>query len=251
MNRLTRERAALMRRTLSQMCRHDATEELVRRYFDPDGPFAGRTFMDLPPNEADTITPSDLLAVTLLDVRFPPPAVRWLLDLSHKAFISDLLQDLPEPGVALKDLKRKSLGPANVFWRMLVHAEPPADAQLDREGLRRAFHRVGPVKADKLLARKRPDAFPIYDRAFVDLFGKRHPEFDYWQATMDVLTDHDLASSLRSFIDGVPVVRILDAVVWMWQSGSDNAEAERTQVRVPKWSVLRDADGTSTSGYDG
>jgi Family of unknown function (DUF6308) len=53
--------------------------KLVTAYFDPAGPFAGRTFDRIGCNPADQIACDDLLAVTLLGVHWTPPAVRELL----------------------------------------------------------------------------------------------------------------------------------------------------------------------------
>ncbi len=46
---------------------------------DAAKPFAGMTFDDLPDNARDRFTASDLLAVTLLDMRIHPRAVRAIL----------------------------------------------------------------------------------------------------------------------------------------------------------------------------
>ena len=53
--------------------------DAVALYFDPDRPFAGQLFDSLGRNPTDMITSDDLLAVTLLDVRWTPLAVRRLL----------------------------------------------------------------------------------------------------------------------------------------------------------------------------
>src|SRR5579875_3281125 len=53
--------------------------ELVAVYFDPAQPFAGRDFDHLGSNLANRVTSDDLMAVSLLDVTWPPLAVRMLL----------------------------------------------------------------------------------------------------------------------------------------------------------------------------
>ncbi len=55
------------------------TDELLVWFFDPARPFAATTFDDLPDNARDRVTVSDLLAVTLLDMRIRPRAVRAML----------------------------------------------------------------------------------------------------------------------------------------------------------------------------
>lgn len=52
----------------------------LARFYDPAGPYAGRTYLDLPPVEPDRLTLADFLAVTLLDVTVRPPAIRRFLE---------------------------------------------------------------------------------------------------------------------------------------------------------------------------
>jgi hypothetical protein len=58
---------------------HGPATKLVAAFFDPARPFAGATFDTLPDNPPNTFTASDLVAVSLLDVRFEPRAVRQAL----------------------------------------------------------------------------------------------------------------------------------------------------------------------------
>ena len=53
--------------------------ELVKDYYSETGPFAGRLFDELPNNIPNEFTPEDLVAASMLDVRFNPKAVRALL----------------------------------------------------------------------------------------------------------------------------------------------------------------------------
>ncbi len=200
-----------MLEVLRAMCGNAATPSLVEQYFAP-GRFAGRTFIDLAPNDPYWIGEADLLAVTLVDVSFPPASVRWFLDLTNQSALSDLLRALPSPASELHTLEREALAGGDGLWRLFARHEAPPGTTFTR--LDKELRGIGPVKADKLMARKRPGIFPIYDRAFEELFG--HGEgFDYWDATMWVLRDDSVRESLLSLVDGVPVVRILDAVVWM------------------------------------
>jgi len=224
----TESRAGQMLEVLRAMCGNAATPSLVEQYFAP-GRFAGRTFIDLAPNDPYWIGEADLLAVTLLDVSFPPASVRWFLDLTNQSTLSDLLRALPSPASELHTLEHEALAGGDGLWRLFARHEAPPGTTFTR--LDEELRGIGPVKADKLMARKRPGIFPIYDRAFEELFG--HGEgFDYWDATMWVLRDDTVRESLLSLVDGVPVVRILDAVVWMWQSRSENAERARSRAGV-------------------
>jgi hypothetical protein len=243
MNRITRDRARLMAQTVEAMLADLATKKLIDQFFSDEGPFAGKTFTDLQPNDPYRISPADLLAVTLMDVTFPPRAVRWFLDPSHEAIQEGLLRGLPDPGHHLHELQIGDLAGGNDFWMMLVHRQPPPGSGLERAELDKAFHKIGGVRADKLLARKRPQVFPIYDRWFEELFGARDTEFNYWQATMQVLGDVAVRNRLESLcLEAISPVRILDAMVWTWQSGSQNAEEARKGAGRPggeQWKPLR------------
>jgi hypothetical protein len=247
MNDTTAALAVRMRMTLDRMLEHDSTPVLVEAFFSEEGPFAGKTFTDLPPNDAYKISTSDLLAVSLLDVAFPPRAVRWLLAPSHSGALAELLRSLPEPGRQLHELERDDLRGAEVLWSMIVEGQPPPSTPWSSDELRKAFRGVKGVKADKLLARKRPGVFPICDRTFEDLFDKRRADSDYWVATMVVLQDPERRAALQRLAPGRLLVRILDVVVWMWQSGSNNAEEARRMEENRKglpWTDLVDAGGT-------
>ena len=65
--------------------------DAVARYFDAVQPFAGQTFDSLGNNPPDQIVSDDLLAVTLLDVRWTPLAVRHLLN-DQAAKVTELLR---------------------------------------------------------------------------------------------------------------------------------------------------------------
>jgi hypothetical protein len=157
-----------MLEVLRAMCGNAATPSLVEQYFAP-GPFAGRTFIDLAPNDAYRIGEADLLAVTLLDVSFPPASVRWFLDRTNRFTLSDLLRALPSPASELHTLEREAPAGADGLWRLFARHEAPPGTTFT--GLDEELRGVGPVKADKLIARKRPGIFPIYDRAFEELFS--------------------------------------------------------------------------------
>ncbi|CAA9295749.1 MAG: hypothetical protein AVDCRST_MAG48-934 [uncultured Friedmanniella sp.] len=55
--------------------RHADAPDLLRRYDDPTGGYAGSTFLDLKPNDPHDLPATDLCALSLLDVRATrPPA---------------------------------------------------------------------------------------------------------------------------------------------------------------------------------
>src|SRR5260370_33714291 len=51
----------------------------LARFYDPEGKYGGRTFLDLKPSDPSDITTADLLSVTMLDVAASPLGVRRLL----------------------------------------------------------------------------------------------------------------------------------------------------------------------------
>jgi hypothetical protein len=65
-------------------------DQLLVAFFNTGGPFAGSTFDDLPDNPRNEFSASDLLAASLLDVRFEPRAVRALLDARSGALTEHL-----------------------------------------------------------------------------------------------------------------------------------------------------------------
>ena len=122
-------------------------DRLVATYFDPSpaSRFAGFTFdsvgADTP---GDEVCADDLLAVSLLDVRFKAPSLRALLDPGAvRSEVTRLLRQIP----ADKDLwDGVDLMPASALWRCLLHVPD-----------------IGHSKAGKILAKKRPRLLPVYD----------------------------------------------------------------------------------------
>lgn len=242
MNEITAQRATLMSTTVAEMIQHPSSPSLLVAYFDPFRPFAGRTFWTMAPNEPNRILAIDLFATTLLDVGFPPRSVRWFLDPKNAAALTALMSGLPSPGLELTALQRADLSGAELLWRLIAHREVPPDCAVDPGELRLAMHGVRAVKADKLLARKRPMVFPVYDSAFERLFGPRDANFDYWTVTAALLeTSRPRDFLLAAAGEDVPVVRALDALIWTWESRSDNAEKARRD------SGIRDGATWSTS----
>ena len=116
--------------------------DLVNAYFDPENRFAGATFETLEPNDHDAFSASDLLGAGLLDVPFLPRAVRTLLQTQCDAF-NALLAAVP-PDVDL--------------WRASDEQLLPAYALSTQA---RKLDGVGPTRASKLMARKRPRLIPV------------------------------------------------------------------------------------------
>lgn len=191
-------------------------DRLVATYFDPEptSQFAGFTFDSMGAGEpADEITPQDLVAVGLLDVRFKPAAVRALLDPGPlRTEVTARLREIPTDQDLWSDV---NLLPASSLWRTL-----------------HAIDDIGEAKAGKLLAKKRPRLLPAYDgtveRAFSDLGAC------YWMLLRRSLMDEARrrkVDRLGSLVDGpVTTLRLLDVAVWMRHSKSWDANRARTRL---------------------
>jgi hypothetical protein len=119
---------------------------LVAAYFDSDGPFAAESFDALGVNDPYAIGTDDLLACTFLDVRYPPLAVRRLLDRDRDT-LARLLKEVP---------------PEPYLWEATDGVLPRAKRVWDF--LCKNYHGVDAVLAGKLLARKRPRLIPVIDK---------------------------------------------------------------------------------------
>lgn len=189
--------------------------ELVTAYFDPDGPFAGHTFDGLGGNPPTQFTPDDLLAVSLLDVSYGPAAVRQILEHSYRW--SPLLEAVP-PEAVLWEMDEEVYGAADQLWKALV-----------------ALAGVGPTKAGKLLARKRPSLVPIFD----DVIATFLPPGDrgFWWGLQGALLDSTRRDRLNALAENITpspaTIRILDVAVWMRCSNSNNARRVRQDAGVP------------------
>lgn len=195
-------------------------QQLVGLFYDDEQAFAGTSFLTLGKTEPDVITPSDLLAVTLMGELYPPKAVRGLLSAGPlREKVSRLLSEIPA------DLE---------IWEASaeeLHSEDAAPVRLWRE--LDAFPYVGSTKVSKLLARKRPRLIPIYDRW---IEKKVAPISDYWRVYYEFLSD----SSARRKVDELrpdrmtakelPTLRVLDTAVWMRYSTGRSASSARQRV---------------------
>jgi hypothetical protein len=186
-------------------------EELAAAFFDLEGPFAATTFDELPNNRRDGFTSEDLLAVSLLDVRFEPRAVRALIKSGSERWTP--LRDIPNDR-DLWDATDDDLRNANALWDQVI-----------------ALPGVGPTKTSKLLARKRPRLIPIVDRIIRNALPLGE---DAWESLRAALQDERLRAEIEEIRpaglpDTVSTLRLLDVVVWMRHSESRNARLARRQ----------------------
>lgn len=190
------------------------TPALVARYFDPDAGFAGTTFDLLEPAGGAELGPSDLVAAALLDVPLTAGAVRHLLSPELASGLGRLLRSIPV------DADLWSARPA-----VLDNARQAHELLQEVDG-------IGPVRAAKLLARKRPRLVPVLDHAaalLLELAPGRE-----WATLRAILLDtgrRERVEGLRpSWLDDrIPLLRLLDVAVWAAASGG---RRERTGGRA-------------------
>jgi len=196
----------------------------LRRYFGTDlppgsAPFTGSQFEHLAgggerAEVADRITAEDLLAVQTLSVTVPAPVALDLLEGSLGTRLCRLLRAVPTGlDMANADADILALGsPASRAWRLLC----------DQRG-------VNWVTAGKLMARKRPQLLPVYDKVVRCALGRPRPSA--WIALHSALRADDRALhrqllALRR-VAGVPetvsALRVCDVVVWMGHRAEGHA----------------------------
>ena len=185
---------------------------LVAAYYAAEGPFAGSTFDLVGDNPQDRLGPADLLAVTLLDVMPPPPAVRRIL-YGDSDLLAGLLEAVPA-SVELWEASQPDLEVAGTLWEHL-----------------RTYPGVDWVTAGKLLARKRPRLIPVIDSVIVAAVPAA--DHGYWEAFRSALQDPERRrriQALRGEVDTrISDLRILDVAIWMRHSRGRNATGARAE----------------------
>ncbi|MDQ0870186.1 hypothetical protein QFZ70_002659 [Arthrobacter sp. V1I9] len=169
--------------------------------------YTGSHFDRLPATVADRVTADDIVAVACLSIHVPATASVRVLGEQADA-IAALLADVPTTD--LEDIpfedhdKFFGEGTAAIaLWRML-----------------RNHKGVGQTTASKLMARKRPGVFPIFDSVVGRVTG--FPNADgTWRAWHQALSgDAALTDGLRILqksagLERISLLRILDVVLWM------------------------------------
>jgi hypothetical protein len=197
---------------------------LLRAFYSPNGNYAGHSFLGPPPLVEDNdITEADLLAVTMLEVRFRPRAVRRLLDDGSEKHMAMLraLTDTPK-GLPITKASNDQLEAAYSFRR----------AAYSLTG------RQQEVAVQKLCARKRPHLVPILDRVIKDWLALEIG--GYWKTIRSLLNDDDRLQQLRLLaqeaerlgapdVTRVPDLRLFDSLIWMFHSEGARPTRERLQ----------------------
>jgi hypothetical protein len=171
----------------------------------PEGPrFSGAYFDQLvDADHPDRFMPTDLVAVTMLSVDVSARAAIWMLDTGQQE-LSQLLQEVG-PDRDIWEAADEELGdgsPSHRLWCVL-----------------QTLPEVGAVTAGKLLAAKRPSLIPIWDGHVAAALGP--PKGHFWLAMRDSLRSSkaSVAEVAAEAEVDLPLLRIVDIVVWMRQYG--------------------------------
>jgi len=196
---------------------------LVKRYLAPDpatgrARYSGAYFERIGgggdrPEVAYQFTAEDLLAVSMLSVRVDGYHALHILDYQAPE-LSNLLSQIP-PDISLQDPEAEALiaedGPAWKLWDAICDIEPrPED------------HRIGPVAAGKLLARKRPHLIPVYDSRIKKVLKRPRTDNSWWHDLRDQLIDDGKLGpeleSVRHRADAghMSLLRVFDVMCWMF-----------------------------------
>jgi len=191
---------------------------LVAHYYS-DPQFAGALFDDFGENPTDRFTADDLMAVSLLDVRFGPEAVRALL-VVHVAddLLADVATSLPLWEADYDTVLGKGSSAGRLWARL------------------RDIRGIGRTRASKLLARKRPALLPILDSVVGDALGLG--AVGSCLALHDALADGQIRTAIDGMSPGLDgpapsTLRLLDVATWMRFSESKNARSVRQTLGLP------------------
>lgn len=177
--------------------------DAVACYFDPVQPFAGQTFDSLGSNPPYEIVLDDLMAVTLLDVRWTSLAVRRLL-YDQAVMVAELLRTIDDKTEIWAPEGGKHLQSTEPLWKLLCTLPGVRD-----------------TRASKLLARKRPQLIPITDSIIVSAVGTPGKTWATLQHCFQDACFRQSVESLRPADTGcISLLRIFDVAIWMLFSKS-------------------------------
>jgi Family of unknown function (DUF6308) len=183
--------------------------DAVAACFRPEEHLAGLSFTCLGSNPRDTVTDSDLLAVSLLDITWRPEAVRYLLG-SSAPMVSELLSAI-RSDIDLWEASDEDLTVVDPLWELLMRMPG-----------------VGTATASKLLARKRPRLCPVSDKVVIEAVGA--PGWT-WDALRVLLQDPIAREEIEALrpppATMVSLLRILDVAIWVRHSHSRASRVRR------------------------
>lgn len=188
---------------------HTGSPENICRFYDPSGNYAGTTFHALEPNDPFDLTPSDLLSISLMNVKVDASGVRRLLYQSDAR--TRILEAL---GAVSADATLESAREETLDAVAALYLE-----------VRNALGGNKWVTASKIVARKRPSLFPVRDSVVCKELGLTMQYDTDLAAFRSLVCDSDVAQALDALaataegmgapIALVPRLRLLDTAVWM------------------------------------
>lgn len=203
---------------------------LVRRYYTPvqgsKVPRTGTRFDDWggggdSSSNVNRIVADDLVAVSFLSVDIRGRAAIGLLE-TYADEVSGLLETIPAD-MDLWDADIDGLNspdsPASELWALL-------------RGWKYGSWHVGPTRASKIMARKRPRLIPIFDSVVRPVMGLKDSGGS-WTAWHAALTDGsglpERLEQIRREADApqsISALRVMDIILWMYgkDQGLTNAE---------------------------
>lgn len=197
---------------------HGEAVELLKDYYRPiseGGRFEGREFDcleggSLADNNPDHLTPEDLIAVQLLNVRMSPRVITALLIVDAQKF-EPLFAEIPDD-LAFENPQAVEFfagdGPVEKAYREL-----------------RSIGGIGETTATKILARKRPRLVPIIDSAVRKSLGRKRGHI--WRPLQLWIQDanHARAAELEMIRsdaeqpDSLSILRVFDVLAWRVGTG--------------------------------
>lgn len=180
----------------------------LRRYFSDESPgtFTGRWFdrigrLDGAVQDADRFTSDDIVAVSTLSVQIPPEAAVWLIN---------------DEGQKLSSLLSKV--PVDPIWKVEANELDDSSAAAQLWSELDARPGIGWVTANKLIAHKRPETIPVYDRVIKRAL--QPPSGKWWLALQNAFDEDlvELLGALRAdagLPESISLLRILDVAIWM------------------------------------
>ena len=144
------------------------------------------------------------MAVSLLSVQIPGQAA---INILEDTSVAEGLIEIP-CGVDL--------------WNAPIGVVEPSSAADQIFGRLKGINGVGWVTAHKLLARKRPQLLPVYDRVVKGMLQPRSPKF--WIPLWETLQDPAIPERLKEIRvaagldESISLLRVLDVALWMASS---------------------------------
>lgn len=207
---------------------HDAGAEWNTRAAEAyNEAYSGRWFDLLADHEhPNEITARDLIAVTMLKVNVPAHTAAWILGPGRHE-ITGLLEQIPtdQPIWSVDEAELDTGSPASDLWCRLQEGCWPHDTDLNG---------IGWVKAGKLLASKRPQLIPIYDRKVKRYLGV--PKRRFWLPLRDHLLAEEDRLAVSMAVRGahsvqpegfeLSLLRKIDIVLWMRAGGYESSSLD-------------------------